>query len=324
MDKVALLTGVTGQTGSYLAELLLSKDVKVVGVARRTSTDNTERIRGILQHPNFLLIEGDLTDMSSMLGIFDEYKPDFVYNLAAQSHVQTSFSQPDYTTKVNYGGVLNLLEIIRKISPTTHFIQASSSEMMGSSVNKNGLQDENTPFIPQSPYAISKVAAHHLVALYRQAYGISASAYIGFNHESPRRGEKFVTRKITMYVARLATTGVDTPLLLGNLNARRDWSHAKDIANGIYRIMQQETPDDYVLASGECHTVREFAALAFSHIGKDYQQYIQISPAFYRPAEVNYLRGDASKAKRVLGWSPTISFSNLVKEMVDADISRLK
>jgi GDPmannose 4,6-dehydratase len=318
-QKVAVIIGVTGQDGSYLSELLLAKNYKVVGVSRRASTITTGRINHLMENPDFEYVEGDITDFASMERAIDEYGPDEVYNLAAQSHVHTSFTQPMHTWDVDAKGVLNLLEIMRS-HPNARFYQASTSEMFGKNIDENGYQSENTIFMPQSPYAISKVAAHHLVRLYRDSYNLHASAGILFNHEGPRRGEFFVTRKITKYVAQLEVKGVDGPLRLGNLNAHRDWGDAEDYVEAMYLMLQQDDPSDYVIATGETHTVRDFVREAFGCIKLDYAQHVVVDPKFYRPAEVEYLRGDATKARENLGWQPKTSFRDLVHKMVQHDI----
>ncbi len=372
--KTVIITGITGQAGSYFSELLLEKDYKVIGIQRRSSTNTTERISHLLDNQNFSLIEGDLTDPASISGIINEYKPGLCVNFAAQSHVATSFEQPTTTFEVDTIGVLNLLESIRRYSTKTKFIQSSTSEMFGDNCSykyntPNGIivspcmvfngswgdsewiQDENTTFNPQSPYAIAKLAAHHLVGLYRKSYNLHASCAIMFNYESLRRGEKFVTRKITKWIAEykqwaesqlslgatlsywdnnritawILDKAKDFPKLrLGNLDAVRDWGHCKDTMRAVYLMSQQDEPDDYVISTGSSHTVREFLDLAFKQIGiEDWSNYVVIDEKFYRPSEVEFLRGDFSKARRVLGWSPEVTFEELVKEMVSADIRRL-
>ncbi len=346
--KTALVFGVTGQDGSYLTDLLLSKDYKVIGVARRSSVDTTERLNQSIKHTNFTLVEGDITDGFCVSDIINKFEPDEVYNLAAQSHVGTSFKQPTLTWDVTAGGCLNILEAIR-VSPRVDqikFYQASSSEMFGknftsiptseenvgnsivsenSSVTYKKYQDEDTAFMPQSPYAIAKLAAHHLVRNYRDSYGIHASSGILFNHESERRGENFVTRKITKWIGRFIASGKneDFPKLgLGNLQARRDWGHAKDYVRGMWLMLQQEEPDDYVIATGETYSVENFLEYAFEHAGLgDWSEYVYIDPKFFRPAEVDYLLGDPSKAGRKLGWKPRIKFEELAQRMVEADIN---
>jgi GDPmannose 4,6-dehydratase len=327
----AIIFGITGQDGSYLAELLLEKGYEVIGVTRRVSVPTLNRITHIL--PKIKIIEGDITDAFSVSNVIKEEAPDEIYNLAAQSHVGTSFKQPSLTWDVTAGGVLNILEAIRYSGrkDDIKFYQASSSEMFGKNYNlREGLaemikyQDEKTPFMPQSPYAIAKLAAHHLVRNYRDSYGIFACSGILFNHESERRGEKFVTRKITKWIGEFVASGMDTEfpaLRLGNLDAKRDWGHAEDYVRGMWEMVQHETPNDYVVATGETHSVREFLDIAFKHIGiDDWDDFVVIDPEFYRPAEVDYLLGIPAKAKRVLGWEPEISFQQLVERMVDSDV----
>jgi GDPmannose 4,6-dehydratase len=402
-QKTALVTGCLGQDASYLAELLIEKDYKVIGVRRRSSNPNYENVAAITGHPNFTVVTGDITDYHCVSTLVLEHKPDEIYNLAAQSFVKDSFTQPAHTFESNTIGVLNFLEVLRKENVDASFYQASTSEMFGKNYDEhtyteinpdhpdnkltpldkykpgekyhvrksNGnfadmihlssdginfaaqpfwyktekYQDENTAFCPQSPYGIAKLAAHHLVRLYREAYGIKAACGILFNHESPRRGKEFVTRKITDYVGKLGKfladnesiiTGDDyskklrlvrthknyPKLALGNLDAVRDWGHAKDYVRAQWMILDQKKFQDFVICTGESHTVREFLEIAFSHIGLDYKDYVVVDPKFYRPAEVDYLRGDSSKARRVLGWTPSISFAELVKDMVESDIRR--
>lgn len=342
--KKAVIFGVNGQDGSYLSELLLEKGYSVIGVYRRSSVDNLGRIT---DHEHLQMIEGDITDFNSVENILLTAKPDEVYNLAAQSHVGTSFNQPIYTTEVDYIGVLNILEVLRNHLPSTRFYQASTSEMFGTSVGNNMMQDENTVFQPCSPYAIAKMAAHHAVSTYRRAYGLHANSGILFNHESPRRGENFVTRKITKWYGKFNKTlkaqiklsnmreawlddftfdgdfieceiiGFKFPKLrLGNLFAYRDWGHAKDYVKAMWLMLQQETPDDYVIATGKTHAVVDFLIEA---IGPDWKNYVIVDPAFYRPSEVEYLCGNPAKAKAKLGWEPETTFAQLVKEMVQAD-----
>lgn len=329
MNKTALITGVTGQDGSYLAELLLSKNYKVVGLYRRSSINSFSRIDStILSNPNLIMEEFDLTDPSDCSSIVERYQPDEVYNLAAQSHVATSFKQPTTTVEIDTIGVLNLLEAIRARCTKARFYQASTSEMFGSnyveSADLGKYQNEETPFVPQSPYAISKLASHHMVRVYRDAYGLYACAGILFNHESPRRGENFVTRKITKYIGNVANKRIDgsvVKLKLGNLDATRDWGHAKDYVYGMYLMLQQDKPKDYVLATGESHTVKEFLELAFNSVDLDYRDYVVVDPEFYRPCEVPFLRGDSTLARRELGWENKVSFQQLVSEMVQNDVA---
>ena len=328
--NIAVVFGVTGQDGSYLTDLLLSKGYRVIGVARRSSVDTTERLNQNIKNTNFTLIEGDITDGFCVSDIINKYEPNEVYNLAAQSHVGTSFKQPTLTWDVTGGGCLNILEAIR-VSPRVDdikFYQASSSEMFGKNftiTDEGKYQDEDTAFMPQSPYAIAKLAAHHLVRNYRDSYGIHASSGILFNHESERRGENFVTRKITKWIGRFVASGKneDFPKLgLGNLQARRDWGHAKDYVRGMWLMLQQEEPDDYVIATGETHSVEEFLEYAFEHAGLgDWNQYVYIDPEFFRPAEVDYLLGNPTKAAEKLGWRPRIKFEELAQRMVEADIN---
>ena len=330
MIKTALITGTTGQDGSYLAEFLLQKGYKVVGLHRRSSVNNFERINTFKNHKDFTLQEFDLTDPSSVITTISKYKPEEFYNLAAQSHVGTSFSQPTTTFEINTIGVVNILEAIRNYSPETKFYQASTSEMFGRSYNtdKNGnkYQDENTVFMPQSPYGVAKVAAHQMVQIYREAYGLHASSGILFNHESPRRGENFVTRKITKWIGEFVQSAKseDFPKLrLGNLEARRDWGHAKDYVRAMWMMMQQVKADDYVICTEITRTVSEFLDRAFSLIGiDDWSDHVVVDSEFYRPAEVDYLRGVNKKARKTLGWYPGINFDDLVEDMVDNDIQK--
>jgi GDPmannose 4,6-dehydratase len=339
MKPKALITGVTGQDGSYLSELLIDKGFKVYGMTRRTSVDNTERIGHLLGLEDFELVEGDITDFISVSSLVNDIQPDHIYNLAAQSHVRTSFDQPLLTWKVNAEGVYNILESMRRYAPNARFYQASTSEMFGknftlsSPYDEDGhkWQDENTPFAPQSPYAVAKMAAHEMVRLYREAHGLYACAGILFNHESERRGEKFVTRKITKYVADLYENSVPhghppkgfRPLALGNLEACRDWGHAEDYVYAMYLMLTQEEPEDFVVATGETHTVRDVLDAAFSEIGiDDWEPFVVIDPKFYRPAEVDYLLGSPMKAKEKLGWSPKVSFKELIVRMLKGDLGR--
>jgi len=373
--KIAIIFGVTGQDGSYLADLLLSKDYKVVGVARRSSVDTTGRIVSQMKHRNFLLVEGDITDGFCVADIINKHEPDEVYNPAAQSHVGTSFKQPTLTWDVTGAGCLNILEAIRACPrrEDIKFYQASSSEMFGRnySVSKTSpsvgdtlagsppplkYQDEDTPFVPQSPYAIAKLAAHHLVRNYRDSYGIFGCCGILFNHESERRGENFVTRKITKWIARFIAweqnnstempysckftineehiamprerqfiEAIATPsfpkLRLGNLDAQRDWGHAKDYVRAMWLMLQEDIPEDYVVATGRTRSVRDFLDIAFERVGiKDWKHFVFIDPEFFRPAEVDYLLGIPDKARNQLGWQPEISFPELVHGMIDGDL----
>ena len=370
----AIIFGITGQDGSYLAELLHDKGYEVIGVTRRVSVDTLQRISHIL--PQIKIVEGDITDAFSVSNVIKEHEPDEVYNLAAQSHVGTSFTQPSLTWDVTAGGCLNILEGIRYSGrkEKIKFYQASSSEMFGKNFSTKsrklsvgdvmcGLeggdikyQDEDTPFAPQSPYAIAKLASHHLVRNYRDSYGIFACSGILFNHESERRGEKFVTRKITKWIGEFVTWQLNNPIVfencqlseyenldtdyiyiegksgpkfpklrLGNLDAYRDWGHAEDYVRAMWLMMQQEVPDDYVVATGETHSVRDFLNIAFAHVGiGEWDDFVVIDPEFYRPAEVDYLLGFPNKAKSSLGWNPDVSFKDLVHRMIEKDINEAK
>jgi GDPmannose 4,6-dehydratase len=311
---VALITGITGQDGSYLAELLLAKGYEVHGIVRRSSTFGTQRIEHIFDRLH--LHYGDVTDGGAMARIVAEVEPDELYNLAAQSHVRVSFDQPHYTAEAVALGTLNVLEAARAI-PGCRVYQASSSEMYGQVVETP--QRETTPFRPRSPYGVAKVYAHWITVNYRESYGMHASCGILFNHESPRRGETFVTRKITRAAARIAA-GHQQDVSLGNLDAKRDWGHARDYVEAMWLMLQQDEPDDYVIATGETHTVREFAVLAFSIVGLDYLDYVKHDPRYDRPAEVDVLLGDASKARERLGWTPSVTFGGLVRQMVEAEL----
>ena len=317
--STALITGITGQDGSYLAELLLSKGYRVIGMARRASTVTYERIQHILD--DITIIQGDLTDQGSLLSMLEEYKPDEIYNLAAQSFVPTSWNQPVLTGDVTALGVTRILEAIRFINPKIKFYQASSSEMFGKVLEVP--QKETTPFYPRSPYGIAKVYAHWITVNYRESFKLFSVSGILFNHESPRRGLEFVTRKISDGVARIKL-GLSTELRLGNLDSRRDWGFAGDYVRAMWLMLQQEKPDNYVIGTGETHSVREFCELAFSHVGLDYNQYILQDQLYYRPAEVDELVSDPRKAGSVLGWEPTMDFKQLVQAMVDADLERLR
>lgn len=336
MNKIAAITGITGQDGSYLLELLLDNPEyrKVIGLQRRSSSNNLARISHLLHHPKLILEEFDLTDSSSVSGLFQKYEPDEFYNLAAQSHVGTSFSQPGVTFSINALGVTNILDSILKLSTDTRLYQASTSEMFGKeystwevtpdSPNLVKYQDENTEFKPQSPYGVSKLAAHNMVRIYREAYGLFACCGILFNHESPRRGVNFVTKKITNYIGQLENGLTSEKLKLGNLKACRDWGHAKDYVKAMYLMLQQNTPQDYVVSSDSTHSIEEFLVQAFGLVNKDYHDYVEIDPSLFRPAEVDYLCGNSTKAKNELGWKPEISFDELVKDMVDYDVSYYK
>ena len=343
-SKTALVSGITGQDGSYLAELLLEKEYQVIGLHRRSSTNNFERIMGIMGHPRFHLHEFDLCDSSSVYNSIDHYQPDEFYNLAAQSHVATSFNQPSFTFSVNTQGVVNILEAIKNYSPNTKLYQAGTSEMFGRNYtkDKNGVkyQDEATQFLPQSPYGVSKLASHRMLQIYREAYGIFASNGILFNHESPRRGSYFVTQKIVLWIKdffqwcrknnitpvevksddeNLVFKDLSYPKLrLGNLKAKRDWGHAKDYVKAMYLMLQQKEPDDYLISSDTTNSIEDFLSIAFNHVGiKDYSDYIYIDPKFYRPAEVDYLCGKSTKAREELGWKPLMSLNDLVVDMLN-------
>jgi len=315
MSKRAFITGITGQDGSYLAELLLSKGYHVTGMVRRSSTVNFERI-GHLQD-DLELVSGDLLDEASMIQLLRTHRPDEVYNLAAQSFVQTSFGQPVLTGETTALGVTRLLDAIRLADDDVRFYQASSSEMFGKVVEVP--QRESTPFHPRSPYGVAKLYGHWITVNYRESYGMHASSGILFNHESPRRGLEFVTRKITNGVARIKH-GIDRELRLGNLEAQRDWGFAGDYVEGMWRMLQQDSPGDYVLSMNETHTVREFCEIAFSHVGLDWAEHVVIDERFFRPAEVDLLVGDSARARAELGWTPKVSFDELVRMMVDADL----
>ncbi len=327
--KKAIIYGVTGQDGSYLSELLLSKEYTVYGITRRTSVDNTTRITHLSNKNNFILLQGDVTDTSSIYRLLNEVQPDEVYNLAAQSNVGTSFNQPLLTWNVTGQGCLNILEVIRQMGNRPRFYQASSSEMFGDQYNldnnREKYQDEKTRFAPQSPYAIAKLAAHSAVSLYRRSYDLYACGGILFNHESERRGERFVTRKISRYVADLywaTQTGRSIPKLkLGNLAARRDWGHAEDYVEAMWMMLQQDEPMDFVIATGETYSVEDYLKEAFKCINiVEYMDYTEIDPNLKRPSEVPYLRGIADKAKRRLDWKPKTGFKQLVSRMVQHDL----
>ncbi|MCS7220655.1 MAG: GDP-mannose 4,6-dehydratase [Anaerolineae bacterium] len=315
----ALITGITGQDGSYLAEFLLSKGYEVIGMVRRSSTVNFDRIRHI--QDRITLVQGDLLDQVSLINILQQHRPDEVYNLAAQSFVPTSFEQPVLTGEFTALGVTRLLDAIRIVDPTIRFYQASSSEMFGKV--REVPQNENTPFYPRSPYGVAKVYGHWITVNYRESYGLFAVSGILFNHESPRRGLEFVTRKVTHGAARIKL-GLANELRLGNLDARRDWGYAGDYVRAMWLMLQQDHADDYVIATGETHSVRELCQEAFGYLGLDWERYVVSDPRFYRPAEVDLLVGDASKARRVLGWEPTVSFRELIQMMVDADLKALQ
>ncbi len=319
MSKTALITGITGQDGSYLAELLLDKGYTVVGMVRRSSTVNFERIAHIQDRVQFA--PGDLLDEVSMINVLREYQPDEVYNLAAQSFVQTSFGQPVLTGETTALGVTRLLDAIRLVCPDARFYQASSSEMFGK-VHEVP-QTETTPFHPRSPYGVAKVYGHWITLNYRESYDMHASSGMLFNHESPRRGMEFVTRKITHTAAQISL-GMASELRLGNLDARRDWGFAGDYVEAMWKMLQLDEPDDFVICTGETHEVREFAKLAFEAVNLNYEDYVVIDEAFFRPAEVDLLVGDAAKAKELLGWVPKTTFPELVRIMVEADLDLLE
>jgi GDPmannose 4,6-dehydratase len=324
--KKALITGITGQDGSYLAELLLAKGYEIHGIIRRASTFNTERIDHLYQDPHIndvqlFLHYSDIADSTSLIKLLYRIQPDEIYHLAAQSHVRVSFDIPEYTGDVTGLGTLRILEAIRETGVKAKFYQASSSEMYGKV--QEVPQRETTPFYPRSPYGAAKVYAYWTTVNYRESYGIFACNGILFNHESPRRGETFVTRKVTRAVAHIKA-GLQDKLYLGNLAAKRDWGYAKEYVEAMWRMLQQDEPDDYVIATGETHAVQEFVEEAFSYTGLDWRDHVEIDPKYYRPSEVDLLVGDASKAKRVLEWEPKTTFKDLVSLMVDADMAALK
>ncbi|HWD17702.1 MAG TPA: GDP-mannose 4,6-dehydratase [Verrucomicrobiae bacterium] len=326
MAKKALITGITGQDGSYLAELLLGKGYEVHGIIRRASTFNTGRLEGIYSDPHdskrrLSLHYGDLSDASGLSRLLNKIQPDELYNLAAQSHVRVSFDAPEYTTDVTATGAVRLLEAIRETGLNPRFYQASSSEMYGKV--RDIPQTEDTAFYPRSPYGCAKVYAYWVTVNYRESYNLHASNGILFNHESPRRGETFVTRKITRAVAHIAS-GLQEKLYLGNLDAKRDWGYAKEYVEAMWLMLQQDQPDDYVIATNETHSVREFLEHAFGHVGLNWEKYVEIDPRYYRPAEVDLLIGDSSKARKKLNWEPKTKFQDLVKLMVEADVKLLK
>jgi GDPmannose 4,6-dehydratase len=317
--KKALITGVTGQDGSYLAEFLLEKGYKVLGMVRRTSTVNFDRITHIQN--DIELVQGDLLDQVSLIAILQEHHPDEVYNLAAQSFVPTSFKQPVLTGEFTALGVTRVLDAIRLVDKNIKFYQASSSEMFGKV--RQVPQNENTPFYPRSPYGAAKVYGHWITVNYRESYGLFACSGILFNHEAPRRGLEFVTHKVTHGAAKIKL-GLADELRLGNLEAQRDWGYAGDYVEAMWLMLQQDEPDDYVIATGKTHSVRELCELAFGYLGLDYRDYVVSDPKFYRPAEVDQLVGDASKARKRLGWEPKVSFEELIQMMVDADLEALQ
>jgi GDPmannose 4,6-dehydratase len=323
--KKALITGITGQDGSYLAELLLSKGYEVHGLIRRASSFNTERLEPIYKDPHrtdtrLFLHHGDLANSVAVFTLIAKTEPDEIYNLGAQSHVRVSFDIPEYTGDVTGVGTARILEAMRHAAPKARFYQASSSEMFG--LVRETPQRETTPFYPRSPYGAAKVYSHWMTVNYRESYGIHASNGILFNHESPRRGETFVTRKITRAAARIKA-GLQEKLYLGNLDAKRDWGYAPEYVEAMWLMLQQENPDDYVIATGETHSIREFLDLSFGHAGLEWKKYVEIDPHYYRPTEVDLLIGDATKAKKKLGWAPKTKFPELVRIMTEADIALL-
>jgi GDPmannose 4,6-dehydratase len=326
MAKKALITGITGQDGSYLAELLLSKGYEVHGIIRRASTFNTHRLDAIYSDPHapkhkLFLHYGDLSDASNLARLIAKIQPEEIYNLAAQSHVRVSFDSPEYTADITGTGTIRLLEAIRDAGIKPRFYQASSSEMFG--LVQEVPQKETTPFYPRSPYGAAKVYSYWITVNYRESYGLHASNGILFNHESPRRGETFVTRKITRAVAHILA-GMQDKLFLGNLDSKRDWGYAKEYVEGMWLMLQQDEPDDYVLATNETYSIKEFLETSFGHVGLDWQKYVEIDPKYYRPAEVDLLIGDYSKAKKKLGWEPKTKMHDLARLMVDSDVALLK
>jgi GDPmannose 4,6-dehydratase len=326
MAKKALITGITGQDGSYLAEFLLARGYEVNGIIRRASTFNTGRLEPIYSDPHsgkrrLFLHYGDLSDASGLARLIHSIKPDEIYNLAAQSHVRVSFDSPEYTSDITATGTVRLLEAIRETGSSPRFYQASSSEMYG--LVQEVPQTEKTPFYPRSPYGCAKAFSYWVTVNYRESYGMHASNGILFNHESPRRGETFVTRKITRAVAHIKA-GLQEKLFLGNLDAKRDWGYAKEYVEAMWLMLQQDKPDDYVIATNETHSVKEFLEVAFGYAGLDWRKCVEIDARYYRPAEVELLIGDYSKAKKKLGWEPRVKFVELAKLMVDADIELLR
>ena len=315
--KTALITGITGQDGSYLAELLLDKGYRVIGIVRRSSTTPYERIGHLVDRIE--LVSADLLDQTSLTDAFADFEVDEIYNLAAQSFVQTSWTQPVLTGEFTALGVTRMLEAMKKAAPKARFYQASSSEMFGKVVEVP--QKEDTPFYPRSPYGVAKVYGHWITVNYRESFGLYAVSGILFNHESPRRGLEFVTRKVTDAVARIKL-GLGTEVRLGNLDSRRDWGFAGDYVDAMWRMLQQDEPDDYVIGTGHTCSVRDLCEAAFSHVGLDYQEYVKQDPKFFRPAEVDLLVADPSKASEKLGWQPKVTFKQLVEMMVDADLER--
>jgi len=317
--KTALITGITGQDGSYLAEFLLEQGYRVVGMVRRSSTENFSRIQHLVDRIE--IVQGDLLDQYSLIALLQSYRPSEVYNLAAQSFVPTSWNQPVLTGEFTALGVTRVLEAVRLVDPTIKFYQASSSEMFGKV--RETPQKEDTPFYPRSPYGVAKVYGHWITVNYRESYDLFASSGILFNHESERRGLEFVTRKVTYNVAKIHL-GLSDSLSLGNLDSRRDWGYAKEYVQAMWLMLQQDKPDDFVVATGEVHSVEELVQVAFNHVGRTWQDHVRIDPALVRPAEVDLLLGDPTKARTVLGWEPKTSFEKLIQIMVDADIALLK
>ena len=322
MSRRALITGITGQDGAYLSQLLLEKGYTVFGLLRRSASSDVigERLRWLGIADQVRLISGNLIDLPSLLDAVALAEPDEIYNLGAQSFVKTSWQQPHVTTDVTGTGVLNMLEAMRRSAPGARFYQASSSEMYGRI--KESPQNEATPFYPRSPYAVAKLYGHWITVNYRESFGLHASSGILFNHESPLRGIEFVTRKVTHAVASIKL-GMATELPMGNMNAQRDWGHARDYVRAMWLMLQQDAPSDFVVASGRTTSVRDMIRIAFAHAGLDYEKYVSVDPALFRPAEVDVLLGDATRARSVLGWEPTISLEQMIGEMVDADIKRL-
>lgn len=320
-QKTALITGITGQDGSYLADFLLEQGYKVVGMVRRSSTVNFDRIAHLQEMEALEIVQGDLLDQMSLIDILRETKPDEVYNLAAQSFVPTSWRQPVLTGEFTALGVTRMLDAIRIVNPEIRFYQASSSEMFGKV--REVPQNENTPFYPRSPYGVAKVYGHWITVNYRESYNLFACSGILFNHESPRRGLEFVTHKVTYGAARIKM-GLAEELRLGNLSARRDWGYAGDYVRAMWLMLQQDEPDDYVIATGETHSVRRLCEVAFTYLGLNYEDYVVVDERFYRPAEVDLLIGDASKARLKLGWEPQVNFESLIAMMVEADLEALR
>jgi GDPmannose 4,6-dehydratase len=321
VTKKALVTGITGQDGAYLAQLLLSEGYEVHGLARRSSTSdvNLSRLEWLGIQDKVTIVDGDLLDLSGLIRTMQEIKPDEVYNLAAQSFVRSSWQQPILTGQVTGIGVANILEAVRLVLPEARFYQASSSEMYG--LVQEPVQSETTPFYPRSPYAVAKLYGHWLTVNYRESFGLHASSGILFNHESPLRGIEFVTRKVTDAVARIKL-GLQNELRLGNIDAKRDWGHSKDYVRAMWMMLQQETADDYVIATGRTSTVREMCQIAFDHVGLNMDKHLVIDPAFFRPAEVDILLGDPAKARAAFGWEATVTLEEMIREMVDADLVR--